>query len=132
MVFAELLQAFIPLRLPAHLTTYTPGISPFSTNKSVCWAIVVYLVTIFGIQEYRKNRPALKLTALFQTHNIILTVGSAVLLLLVLEEALPILWKHGLYYALCDEGAWTSVCMLFMKTRSFLSPLARRDWNSTT
>jgi len=108
MVLADILLAIIPFRLPPHLTTYTPGESPFSTNKSVFLAIVLYLVTIFGIQEYQKGRPALKLTALFQAHNVILTVGSAVLLLLAMEEAIPLIWNHGLYYALCDEGAWTS------------------------
>lgn len=133
MVFADLLQAIIPFRLPAHLLTYTPGKSPFSTNQSVFWAIVVYLVTIFGIREYQQSRPALKLTAAFQAHNIILTVGSAILLLLVLEEAIPILWKHGLYYALCDEGAWTTVRMPFSPTcLFFLMLFLRRDWNSIT
>jgi hypothetical protein len=108
MVLADILLAITPFRLPARLTTYTPGESPFSTNTSVFWAIVVYLATIFGIQEYQKNRPALKLTTLFQAHNIILTAGSGLLLLLVIESSLPIFWKHGLFYSLCDEGAWTS------------------------
>jgi fatty acid elongase 3 len=123
MVLADILLAVIPFRLPAHLTTYTPGESPFSTNQSVFWAIVVYLATIFGIQEYQKNRPALKLTTLFQAHNIILTVGSGTLLLLVIESSLPMLWKHGLFYSLCDEGAWTSVRMLFTTLCPFFSSL---------
>ena len=121
MVLADVLLAVIPFRLPNHLTTYTPGESPFSTNESVFWALVVYLVVIFGIQEYQKNRPPLKLTTLFQAHNIILTAGSGILLVLLMEASLPVFWKHGLYYSLCEEGAWSPVRMLFIHSVSFLS-----------
>jgi len=126
MVLTDYLFSILPFRLPNHLTTYTPGESPFSTNESVFWALVVYLVTIFGIQEYQKNRPPLKLTTFFQAHNIILTAGSGILLFFLMEASLPILWKQGLFYSLCDEGAWSPVRMLFVMSL-FISSFSRAE-----
>lgn len=106
---ADFLLSKIPYRLPPHLYSYTKGVTPLSTDSSVIAALVVYLVTIFGIQALQRNRPAYKINALFQVHNVVLSVGSALLFVLMLEEILPILWNHGVYYALCADGAWTPV-----------------------
>jgi hypothetical protein len=32
-----------------------------------------------------------------------------ILLVLILEEVVPMVRNHGFHYALCDEQAWTSV-----------------------
>ena len=111
---ADFLLSQIPYRLPPHLYSYVKAQTPLSTDKSVVSALVAYLTVIFGIQAFQKNRPAQKLTTLFQAHNVFLSVGSALLLALMLEEILPIMWKHGLYYSLCSEHAWTPVCHLFL------------------
>ncbi|KAK7058961.1 Fatty acyl-CoA elongase/Polyunsaturated fatty acid specific elongation enzyme [Paramarasmius palmivorus] len=55
-----------------------------------------------------KNHPPQKLNTLFQAHNVILSSGSLLLLVLMLEEIVPIIWKHGLFYGICADGAWTS------------------------
>jgi len=55
-----------------------------------------------------KNREAQKLTVLFQAHNIFLSAGSLVLLVLMLEEMIPILWKRGLFSAMCADKSWTT------------------------
>jgi len=89
------------------LTHYIPGVTPLSTQKDVATALVSYLAVVFSIQHLMKDRAALRLQFLFQVHNIILTVGSGVLLVLMVEEVAPILWNHGLFYALCGFGAWT-------------------------
>jgi len=104
---ADVLLSMIPYRLPPHLYSYVKVQTPLSTDKSVVSALVAYLAVVFGIQAFQKNRPAQKLTALFQAHNVFLSVGSALLLALMLEEIVPIVWKHGLYYALCSEHSWT-------------------------
>lgn len=63
---------------------------------------------------------------LFMLHNFLLSTGSALLLALMLEEVrfwiahlwrtlltlyraqiVPIIWKHGLFYAICADEAWT-------------------------
>jgi len=96
-----------PFNLPYHLTHYVPGETPLSTNKSVATALVSYLAIIFGLRELMKNRPAMKLQALFQIHNVLLTLGSALLLALMAEELLPMWLKHGTFSAACNERSWT-------------------------
>lgn len=80
-----------------------------STQNSVIAALVSYLVIVFGIREVMKNQQPLKLQFLFQLHNIILSSGSALLLALIVEEIAPIVWKHGLFYGMCNTAAWTPV-----------------------
>jgi hypothetical protein len=106
---ADLILAVVPYRLPVHLYTYVPGVSPLSTDKTVLTALASYLAIIFGIQAFQKNRQPLKLTTLFQAHNVILSSGSALLLALMLEEILPIGYQRGLHGVLCDAEAWTPV-----------------------
>lgn len=70
--------------------------------------IAVYYVVIFGGRAVSNalNVPALKLNFLFQVHNLGLTVASLVLLLLTVEQLVPILYHHGLFYAICAEQAF--------------------------
>jgi hypothetical protein len=98
----------IPFRLPVHLYSYVKGTTPLSTDQAVVTALISYLVIIFSIQALMKNQQPLKLTGLFQLHNVILSSGSLLLLGLVLEEILPIIWNHGFHDALCGERAWTA------------------------
>jgi len=59
------------------------------------------------LREIMRDRQPLKLTFLFQLHNVFLTLGSGLLLIVMLEEILPIVWQHGLFYGICGYGAWT-------------------------
>jgi fatty acid elongase 3 len=132
---ADFLLSKISYRLPRHLYTYVKGITPLSTDTSVLAALVLYLVIIFSIQGFLKNRKPHKLTTLFQTHNILLSSGSLLVLALILEEVVPILWKHGLHYAICAESAWTPVSTVDIHTRDLVRSdfvSGYRDWNSTT
>ncbi|KAF9459906.1 elongase of fatty acids ELO [Collybia nuda] len=104
---ADFLLAYVPISLPHYLTSYVEGETPLSTTPAVLATLVSYLAVIFGIQAVMKNQPPHKLTPLFQTHNVILCTGSLVLLLLMLEEILPIMWNNGLFNALCAEDSWT-------------------------
>jgi fatty acid elongase 3 len=95
--------------LPSYLTHYEKGVTPLSTTPVVFSVIAVYLATIFSIKQFMKGRPPFKFTLLFQAHNIVLTLGSGLLLALIIEEAAPILLKDGLLNAICDTQSWTPV-----------------------
>ena len=95
--------------LPYFLTHYVPGATPLSTRPVVITALISYLAVVFGIREFMKTRQPQKLQLLFQTHNVVLSSGSALLLALMLEEILPIAWEHGPFYAICNTAAWTEV-----------------------
>jgi len=71
--------------------------------------IAFYLSVVFGIREIMATRKALQLKPLFQLHNIMLSGGSLLLLLLMAEEVLPIIYEHGLFFAMCSSNAWTPV-----------------------
>jgi len=94
--------------IPYYLTRYVPPLTPMSTNRSLILAIMVYLATVLGLREYMRERPALKLNSLFRLHNIVLSVGSGILLVLTLEQIVPMVWQHGIFYAICGTGAWTA------------------------
>lgn len=44
----------------------------------------------------------------FQIHNVLLTLVSGALWLLLFEQLFPQLYQRGLYYTICSEEAWTS------------------------
>jgi hypothetical protein len=71
--------------------------------------LVGYLGLIFGIQAFMRDKQPLKLQFLFQLHNVILSSGSLLLLILMLEEILPIGLRLGPYGMICGEKAWTKV-----------------------
>ena len=107
---ADFILKHFPLpQLPYHLSHYVRGATPLSTQPVVIGVLAGYLATIFGIREIMKTRQPQKLTFLFQVHNVILSSGSALLLVLMLEEILPIYRRHGIFHALCNAGAWTEV-----------------------
>lgn len=83
--------------------------SPLSTLPVVAVAILVYYLVIFGGNFVFKK---FKLTPLvlngpFQVHNLLLTSVSFTLLVLMMEQLVPMIYHHGLFYAICNEKAWT-------------------------
>lgn len=120
MKLADFIENAFPFSLPHYITHYVPGQTPISTNKAVGTALVSYLAIIFGLQELMKTRGPLKLNALFQLHNAILTLGSGLLLVCMAEEVVPILWRTGLFNAICSEKSWTPVCNRTFSRWTFL------------
>lgn len=102
-------------RVPESYVSWKPGVTPLSTWPAVSAALVAYLSTVFGIQTLMKDRPPKRLNALFQVHNVFLTLGSGILLVLMAEEIAPIIWEDGIFFAVCGEGAWTSVSHLHLQ-----------------
>ena len=122
---ADAIQAYVPLpELKYEHTHWVRGATPLSTQPVVVAALVAYLVVIFGIQEIMRNRKPLKLQVPFMIHNVYLTTGSGVLLLLMLEEILPKLFSHGTFYAICNSGSWTEVCCVVRVPEQMLTSLA--------
>jgi len=105
---ADFLLAVIPFsNVPYSFTHYVAGDTPITNPVSVGAALVAYLAVVFGLQYVVKNQPPMKLHNISQAHNLFLSTGSGILLLLILEEILPLWWKHGLFNALCNENSWT-------------------------
>lgn len=93
---------------PADDFRFKAGETPMSTLKETLIFIVVYYSVIFGGREYMRNREPFKLKALFLIHNFYLTAISGLLLALFIEQLLPTVVRHGIFYAICDhEGGWT-------------------------
>lgn len=101
----------LPLLVPLYLKEWTPGQTPLSTTPVVVTIMVGYLTTIFSIRYYMdaSGRPPFVMNALFRAHNILLSAGSGVLLVLMAEEIGPVLLQRGLRGAICDTEAWTPV-----------------------
>ncbi|BDD58810.1 hypothetical protein MPDQ_007460 [Monascus purpureus] len=93
---------------PASQWEFVEGVTPMSTFKETATSLIAYYVIIFGGREIMKKFPALKLNVPFMIHNFYLTVISGTLLALFIEQLLPTIWRHGLFYAICDyDGGWT-------------------------
>ncbi|KAI6162191.1 GNS1/SUR4 membrane protein [Pisolithus thermaeus] len=106
---ADLLLTVLPTdTIPPYLKRWIVGESPLSTWPAVTTALAVYLATILGIQELMRNGPPRKLNALFRCHNAFLTVGSFLLLALIVEEVVSLYLASGFYSAICSESSWTS------------------------
>jgi len=88
---------------------FIEGETFLSTFPPVALTITLYYIIIFGGQAiFQKfNLKPWKLNFLFQLHNISLTLISLTLLSLMIEQLIPILYHHGLFYAICNKNAWT-------------------------
>ena len=87
---------------------FVPGSTPMATMAETAIGLISYYIIIFSGRELMKEREPLKLNGLFKIHNFYLTAISGVLLLLYLEQLIPTLFRHGVFYAICDyNGGWT-------------------------
>lgn len=87
---------------------FVAGETPMSTLKETLVFIVVYYAIIFGGRAYMRGREPFKLKTLFLIHNFYLTAISGILLVLFIEQLLPTVVRHGIFYSICDkEGGWT-------------------------
>ncbi|ODV63478.1 fatty acid elongase ELO3 [Ascoidea rubescens DSM 1968] len=69
-----------------------------------------YYAVIFGgkyLIKYFKIKP-FKLNFLFQLHNIFLSTFSGILLLLIIEQVVPIYFRNDFYYSICAKEAFDS------------------------
>lgn len=120
MTLADFILTVLPANvLPRYLTHWIPEVTPLSTWSGVTTALASYLATIFGIQELMKGRSPQNLNTLFRVHNAFLSIGSLLLLILMMEEVLPILFTSGVYDTMCAESSWTPVRLSKFISRAF-------------
>ena len=92
---------------PADQLDITPGVTPMLTLKATAAVLVSYYTIVLTGRELMRNRPAFKLNDLFLIHNFYLTVISGALLVLFVEQLVPTIWKHGVFFTICGDGGWT-------------------------
>lgn len=87
---------------------FVPGLTPMSTLSATVTMLITYYIVIFGGREVMRNFKPFQLSFLFKVHNFYLTLISGVLLALFLEQLIPTVVRHGVYYGICDyRGGWT-------------------------
>ncbi|KAH3899747.1 probable Elongation of fatty acids protein 2 [Saccharomycodes ludwigii] len=87
--------------------SFIPNETPISTLKEVSTYILTYYIIIFGCRYILQNYVPLKLKGVSQIHNLLLTSISLTLLVLFVEQLIPLIYRHGLYFAICDAQAWS-------------------------
>lgn len=86
---------------------YIEGKTRISTFTEACAICAAYLVIIVGGQQIMRNQSPYQLNTLFKLHNLLLTVVSAVLLVLFLEQVIPNLWTYGIWKNICEAPGLT-------------------------
>lgn len=105
------LYEFLRANMPASIVQWTtpiqawvPGITPMSTLPSVFIASAAYLVLVLGGQEIMRFFPAVPAKYVkipFFIHNLLLSLGSLVLLLLYLERQFLLIRQYDLHDSIC-------------------------------
>lgn len=96
-------------------------VTPLSTVPPVAFGLVAYLTIVFGLREFMRSRDKFELKTAFIVHNFLLTLGSLTLLLLLSELVFPMLWNHGIFYAICDSAAYEDGRLQFVYYLNYLS-----------
>ncbi|ODV86377.1 hypothetical protein CANARDRAFT_27600 [[Candida] arabinofermentans NRRL YB-2248] len=94
---------------PADQFDFIPNETFLANLRDALSIIAVYYTVIFGGQFIMNKLDAkpIKLNFLFQLHNIFLTTVSLILLLVMIEQLIPLVYYNGIFYAICGEGAYT-------------------------
>ena len=115
---ADALLSVLPKNvLPGYLERWIVGETPLSTWPVVTTVLASYLAIIFGTQELMRDRSPQPLNTLFRIHNAFLSVGSLVLLALMVEEVASILFSSSIFDGICSEQSWTPVSCLKFTSR---------------
>lgn len=87
---------------------FNPDSTPMASVKQTFSMIFAYYVIILGGREIMRSRPAIQLNGIFKIHNFFLTLLSGALLFMFVEQIVPTIYEHGIFFAICDtRGGWT-------------------------
>lgn len=91
---------------PASSFKFLSEDTPFSTDKQTYGACVTYLFIVLSFKYLMRNQKPFSLTLLFRIHNLILTVVSIALFLLISEQFIPLILNQGFFYSVCSKHVW--------------------------
>lgn len=97
------------------------GASPLSETWEFASGLVLYLVVVFGLREYVKSTKAMPLKGPFAVHNLLLTIASLVLLLLIGEVMIPLVLEHGFFWSFCSHASFHESGLQFAYYLNYLS-----------
>ncbi|EPX72754.1 GNS1/SUR4 family protein [Schizosaccharomyces octosporus yFS286] len=67
-----------------------------------------------------KYRSPIRLKKTFQYYNLVFSVSSGILALLIFEQVAPMIYKHGFFFSICNEKAWSQP-LLFLYYCAYIS-----------
>ncbi|KAJ3274192.1 hypothetical protein HK104_004155 [Borealophlyctis nickersoniae] len=105
----QLLEKFSVQFFGWHPDNFSFTKAPLSTRPEAAKWAVAYLAIVLGGQAFMKaavSKP-ISFKYIFFLHNALLSLGSAILLLLMVENVAPML-GNGFMWAICHEEAWTT------------------------
>jgi len=121
-IFSKVFEVIVGY--PAEEFAFVYNTTPISTLSTSLTIITIYYIVIGSGYMFMKNRAPYKLNALFQIHNVFLTLLSGSLLALFIEQLTPMLVRHGVFYSICNSDAWNQK----MVTLYYVSFLSRRSF----
>jgi len=83
------------------------GKTPYTNFEVPLGAGVIYLVFIWALHAFMRNRQPVKsslLTGVMFVHNVLLSIGSGTLLLLIVHQLIKEFQAHGYETLLCDKN----------------------------
>lgn len=94
---------------PAEDFRFVRNVTFMADPKAALTTIALYYVVVFGLQAVMRKLDAkpLKLRFPFEVHNLFLTTASLTLLVLLIEQIVPLVYYHGIFYAICADEAFT-------------------------
>ena len=92
------------------ITVWDMRVTPMSTPQAAIGAAVGYLAAVWAGQKFMQNRPPVPRAYLkwpSVVHNALLSLGSFLLLYLILEEEVPLARRYGAFGMICNSGMYT-------------------------